>query len=175
MSNFERARNKMRLRWAGDPERWGGSVELSTNVMEAPTQAAGGQLVRAQTEDLIAIGWGLFATATLAGLQGTDQGAVTLEVTFGAGQTTLTAFLIIGTIAAGVFTPANAAGTGFAIPDPWIPALNGRGGLVVLNSPIPACAVSARPLMFISHVAGQPDHIVTLRVNAVLSPRSWVP
>lgn len=112
---MERARNTDRLRWAGDPERWGGQTVLEAVSAAAPLIGAadGQQILRAQTRDLIAIAWDLFATFEFTeGLTADDTGELAIALDIGTGQASSRVFWHLATIERGqvrAATPTAAA------------------------------------------------------------------
>jgi hypothetical protein len=179
MTNFERARNvDLKTRWAGDPERWGGTSELAGTVTQNSQQLAGTQCLRANTRDLVAISWDIFCTWTIEGIVvADDQFDLFLEVSLGTGQTTSQALWVLSTKAiGGVPTLQNAGAVTLgwkALPTAAVGVYN---GIAVGQEPIPAVALNARALLSIKHrILLGGDHPVKLTLQAHCCPRSWVP
>jgi len=182
--NFERARNvHLQTRWAGDPERWGGSSKVSGlsigGIGNPQTTAYGPQILRAQCSELIAVGWDIVATWTLEGVDTVhDKGVLALEVTVGTGQATSTLWWELASIVIGVPPTTQNAG---AVTLGWFPAPPSAAtifpGVAVSAQPIIATALNVRPVLRIGHATaiGAVDHTVTAHVLAHCAPRSWVP
>ena len=173
-----RARNKSELPWVGDPERWGGSDMVIATADPAgggPPSYTGKQLIRAQTRDLVAVGWDLLCTWTAAGFNAvTDTITVGLLVTIGAGQATSEIFWDCGTL-----SPAGNVPNPQAVALGWRPfnfsaaAFVGNGGVAISGQPVIACNLNAFPLVFVS-TAGV-LHTLQVSINAHCAPRAWAP
>jgi hypothetical protein len=178
-SDFERAQQKTFVtRWAGDPERWGGTSKIKAVVTASTNQPhAGAQCLRAQTRELIATTWDFFVTWTLSGIVLADDSLdLFLDVTLGTGQSSSRALMRLSAKAAGAPpTQQNPPATAFG----WepVPSLQTGvyNGVAVTSAPVPAAAVAARPIITIKHAGGAADHPFQVLVNAHCCPRSWVP
>jgi len=173
--NFERARNADLLtRWAGDPERWGGTSDLVMTVTAAGVQKSGTQCLRSQTRDLIAISWDLFASWKIEGVdQAGDSFDLFLDFSIGTGQASSRALWKMATKAAGA-PPVTQNAQALALG--WEPfPFTGYEGVAISGSPVLGCSLNASALLSIQHNGGTADHIVKLSVQAHCCPRSWVP
>ena len=163
--NFERAQSLQDLGVLGDPERWGGRVEVQAFVPNGrPSDQVifSNQVVRAQCADMIARAWELTATYRLdEELPVTDVGSLELEITFGTGQASGVARLQL----AGGATIAPAI-------VPWI--TDTVSGTVQTPAAIPAVAIAARVILRIAGDGTEPDHTVRVRVSVFLAPRALV-
>jgi len=169
MRAFDRGRNARIFSWAGDPERWGGTAAVVAT--SNGTRTFGGQILRAQTQDLVACGWDLVATWTMEGLDPTDAGSLDLEVSIGTGQATSTLLWRLAAIVAGAPTTQNAG----ALHLGWdpLPPPTGFAGVALSEAPIIAAAINARPSLRVT--TGALQHRVTAHVIAHCAPRSWAP
>lgn len=173
-----RARNTSELPWVGDPERWGGSdvVVITTDPAAGEGNAQGNQILRAQTRDLIAVGWDFLCTWTAEGFNDvTDTISVALLVTLGVGQGGLNQILWD----CGTLSPAGNTPNPQAVALGWRPfnfsaaAFVGNGGVAISGQPLVACALAASPLVFVSTVGVV--HTVRTSVSASCAPRGWAP
>jgi len=177
-----RARQAKRYRWAGDPERWGGQG-TATLAVPPPGIAPrvfpplySQQILRSQTEDLVAISWDLVSTWTLVGLDPGDSGTLSLEVTIGSGYARSSLLWLLATIVAGVATTQNAGAAAFGwFPDPTLASATAQVGVAFSAQPILAGALSARARLQLNVAGAAPAHVVNLDLNAHCAPRSWVP
>lgn len=166
-----RARNMRRLPWVGDPERWGGHASGTFNI-----SAAGGpvlqfftpEVFRAQTQDLIAVGWDLLASWSIQGFQqANDSVQCVIELSLGVGQVTSVIAWDLGSL-----SPAGNVPNPVAAALGIIPPISVRaGGVAVSGSPFIATALTGRALVSLSTTAAA--HNVTVSINAQCAPRSW--
>jgi hypothetical protein len=186
-NDFERARSQDPTRESGDPERWGGHarvVTVSTRTPIPPNQTPFGsspeQIIRAQTRDLVAVAWDLFAEWDIRGCNGTDDaGSLSLDITVGTGQASSRAWWRLCEIRGGVPACQNAGAVALGF-FPW-GADNSSGlfvpnnrGVAISSSPIVGTSLNARVVLQVS-TAADVDHNIVARVTAHCCPRSWVP
>lgn len=166
-----RARNMSALPWVGDPERWGGSDTKSYDLSPAAPiiQAAEKTLFRAQTTDLISVGWDLVAIVDIVGFDtNVDTLQAALEVTLGVGQATAQMAWDLGTL-----SPAGNTPNPQAVALGWAPLPGHTGLIAVSGSPIIANALTGRWICQATTAGGPGSHNIRISITAFCTPRSW--
>jgi len=167
-------------RLSGDPERWGAhsTAEVAIAAAASPGDFVvySQQMLRAETRDLVAIGWDLLVVSSITGLNVADRGFLALELTIGTGQANSILLLLCGNIVAGVLASQNPAALaqGYSpVRSLGLSALaDAQRNVAISGSPIVATSLSARAVLAITSGAA---HTLKLDVNAHCAPRSWVP
>lgn len=166
-----RARNMEPLPWVGDPERWGGSitVEVVLNPAGATDPVFSGTIVRAQTRDLVAVGWDLVGTWDVVSgyVKADDTVQVVWRVTVGTGQNTSSLIWDLGSR-----SPAGLVPNPQALALGWS-SFSDRGAVALSGQPIIATNLNAQ-LIVLASTAGV-GHTLRVSCTGHCAPRSWVP